>query len=152
MVAWAGVIPDLDALTALGGIELYGKWHHVLTHGLVAAVVFTVVWVSFARQRWAAASLALASFHLHLICDLLGSGRAWPIAYFYPFSSWEYFSPFGWSLASWQNVMITGLAFVAIGIIGVRRGRTFAEAFLPARAEAAIVQTLRRRFGPASKT
>ena len=38
LVTLAGVLPDLDGLTLLGGEELYGKWHHVLTHGALSAV------------------------------------------------------------------------------------------------------------------
>lgn len=71
LVAWAGVVADLDALSLLGGIGMYSQYHHVLTHGAVAAVAATV---------W----------------------------------------------------------------IGLKRGRTFGETFLPARADAAVVETLRK--------
>jgi hypothetical protein len=66
--------------------------------------------------------------------------------YFYPFSRHEYLTPYGWPLASPQNAMVW-LAAVAITVwIGVTRGRTFAEALLPARADAAIVKVLRNMF------
>jgi hypothetical protein len=109
LVAWAGVAPDLDALTVLGGLDFYGQWHHVLTHGLTAALVFA------------------ASF---------------------PFSRDETFTPYGWTLGSWQNIAITAAAFVLVGAIGVRRGWTAAECVLSAKADRAVVETLRRRFGP----
>jgi hypothetical protein len=39
LVTWAGVLPDLDALSLLGGAAAHSEYHHVVTHGLVAAVV-----------------------------------------------------------------------------------------------------------------
>jgi hypothetical protein len=137
------VVPDLDALSLLGGAAAYSEYHHVLTHGVVAAVAVTAVATAFARQRWKVLLLSLAAFHVHLLCDLLGSGRDWPIVYFYPFSRHEFYTPYGWPLASPQNAMVW-LAAVALTIwIGITRGRTFAEAFLPARADAAVVKALR---------
>ena len=105
LVTWSGVVPDLDALSLLGGAGAYSEYHHVLTHGVVAAVVVTALSTAFARQRGKVLLLSLLAFHVHLICDLLGSGRDWPIVYFYPFSRHEYFTPYGWPLASPQNAL-----------------------------------------------
>lgn len=151
LVAWAGVVPDLDAASALGGIELYGQWHHVLTHGIFAAlaVAVGVALLASPGARRSAGLLALVTFHLHLACDLLGSGREWSITYLYPLSTAELFTPYGWSLGSWQNIVITAAALFAVGVVGVVRGRTVAEAFLPARADRAVVEALRQRFGRA---
>jgi inner membrane protein len=58
------------------------------------------------------ALLAFVTFHLHVLCDLIGSrspdGYQWPIGYLQPFSSrtqliWQN----QWSLNSWQNISIT---------------------------------------------
>ncbi len=146
LVAWAGVAPDLDGLTILAGGEAFKHYHHILTHGIVAAVVVTVAFTALARDRLKVAVLALLAFHFHLLCDLLGAGRDWPIVYLLPFSHYEYFTPYGWPLASWQNATITVAALMAIGWIGVVRGRTIAETFLPAKADLAVVEVLRRRF------
>jgi hypothetical protein len=148
LVAWAGVAPDLDALALLWGPGAFSEYHHVLTHGLVAGIVLTLIWTSLARQRLRVALLSLLAFHVHLICDLLGSGIDWPIVYFYPFSRHEFITPYGWSLASPQNGIVWLLAMAMIIWIGVKRGRTFAETFLPARTDAAIVAVLRRRLTP----
>jgi hypothetical protein len=151
LVTWAGVVPDLDALSLLGGAAAYSEYHHVLTHGLVAAVAVTTISTAFARERRKVLLLSLLAFHVHVICDLLGSGRDWPIVYFYPFSRHEYLTPYGWPLASPQNAFVW-LAAVALTVwIGITRGRTFAEAFLPARADAAVAKALRDicgRFKP----
>jgi len=146
LVTWAGVAPDLDALSLLVGAGAYSEYHRVLTHGVAAAVVGTALWTSLGRQRWKVLAYSLATFHLHLLCDLLGSGRDWSIVYFFPFSRREFLSPYGWPLASPQNAAVW-LAAVAFTVwIGLARGRTFAESFLPAKADAAIVETLRKLF------
>jgi len=147
LVTWAGVLPDSDALSLLGGAGAYSEYHHVLTHGVVAAVAVTAISTAFARQRVKVLLLSFLAFHVHLICDLLGSGRDWPIVYFYPFSRHEFFTPYGWPLASPQNAFVW-LAAVALTVwVGITRGRTFAEAFLPARADAAVVKALRDIYG-----
>ncbi len=147
LVAWAGIMPDLDALTLLAGPEAFRRYHHILTHGIVTGVIVTVLFTVLARERWKVAGLAFLTFHFHLFCDLLGAGRDWPIVYLYPFSRFEYFTPYGWPLASWQNVTITLVALVAIAWIGIKRGYSFAETFLPASADRTVVEILRRRFG-----
>ena len=146
LVAWAGVVPDLDALSLLAGAGAFSRFHHTVTHGLVAAVILTAVCAAMARDRLRVAGLALLAFHVHLLCDLLGSGVDWSIAYRWPFSGMEWVTPYGWPLASWQNMLITVVALFCIGWIAVTRGRTFAETCLPARADRAIVEALRRRF------
>jgi inner membrane protein len=146
LVAWSGVAPDLDALTLLAGAGAYSGYHHVIAHGLVAAVVGTALWTALARQRLKVLLLSLVAFHVHLLCDLLGSGRDWSIVYFFPFSRHEYMSPYGWPLASPQNALVWLAAVAATVWIAIKRGRTFAEAFLPAKADAAVVRTLRKIF------
>ncbi len=147
LVAWSGVIPDLDSLSLLGGRLAYANWHHVVTHGLFAAVATAAVCSALARRRLATAAFALVTFHLHLLCDLVGSGYDWTIVYWFPLARTEYRSPITWNLESWPNVVITLTALLAIGLVGVRRGRTFVEVFAPLRFDHAIVAALRVRFG-----
>ena len=151
LVAWAGMAPDLDGLTLLASVDAYGRWHHVLGHGIVAAVLVTALMTAFARDRLKVAALAFTAFHVHLLCDLLGSGVQWGIHYFWPFSDHEFFSPYRWDLASWQNGTITALALLVCVRLALVHGRTFAETFLPAKADEAVVETLRRRFTPGRK-
>jgi hypothetical protein len=66
--------------------------------------------------------------------------------YFFPWSQSEFMSPSSWPLASPQNAVVWLLAVGATIWIGVVRGRTFGEIFLPARADAAVVETLRKIF------
>ena len=146
LVAWAGVALDLDALSLFAGTAAYSQYHHVLTHGVMAAIVGTAIWTALARRRFQVLIGSLVTFHLHLVCDLLGSGRDWPIVYWFPFSRSEFMTPYGWPLASPQNGLIWLGAVAATIWIALKRGRTFGETFLPARADAAVVSTLRKLF------
>jgi hypothetical protein len=151
LVTWAGVLPDLDALSLLGGAGAYSEYHHVVTHGLVAAVAVTALSTAFARERRKVLLLSFTAFHVHLLCDWLGSGRDWPIEYFYPFSRHEFYTPYGWPLASPQNAVVWLVAVALTIWVGITQGRTFGEAFMAARADAAVVTALRNlyaRFTP----
>jgi membrane-bound metal-dependent hydrolase YbcI (DUF457 family) len=152
LVAWAGMAPDLDGLALLAGADAYGRWHHVAMHGIVAAILVTALMTAFARDRLKVAALAFVSFHVHLLLDLLGSGVQWGIHYFWPFSDREFFSPYRWELASWQNWTITAVALLICVRLALVHGRTFAETVLPAKADEAVVETLRRRFWAGGKS
>ena len=95
LVAWASVAPDLDglglpvdwAIRATGGAsDFYETYHHVAAHGLPVAVVLTLVCLPFLRNKLLGAGMVFASFHLHLLFDLAGSGGGtpgdiWPVHY-----------------------------------------------------------------------
>ncbi len=147
LVVAAGVLPDLDALTLLGGADVYGTWHHVLTHNWLAALLTTALAAALAKQRLRAGLLALGAFHLHLLCDLAGSGPGWPLVYLWP-SRTEWFWQGQWDLASWQNSLIAVLASVACLSTAFPFRRTFVELF-SLRADAQVVRALWTRFRPA---
>lgn len=145
LVTLAGVLPDLDGLSLLGGEALYGRWHHVLTHGVFSAVVISGLLALFARQRWVVFGLGLVAFHLHLLCDLAGSGPGWPIEYLWPLDGREWSWRGQWDLASWQNSVIGLGATLAVLACALTVKRTMVELFSLS-ADAAVVTTLRRRF------
>lgn len=145
LVTAAGVLPDLDGLTLLGGEELYGKWHHVLTHGAVSAIAICTLLTVFAKERAKVFGLTLFAFHLHLLCDLAGSGPGWPISYLWPFSHAELFWSGQWDLASWQNSVIGLVATLLCLWCAMPLGRTVVEIF-SLKGDAAVVATLRKRF------
>ncbi len=145
LVTLAGVLPDLDGLTLLFGEESYGRWHHVVTHGVFAAVVVTAGLTAFAQQRARVAALAFAMFHLHLACDLAGSGPGWPITYLWPLSARELSWRGQWNLASWQNTLIGLVATLAVLGCAVPLGRTVVELFSPT-ADAKVVAAVRARL------
>lgn len=145
LVTLAGVIPDADGLTLLLGEEQYSRWHHVVTHGLVAAVAFAALFALLAERKAAVGALALVAFHLHLLCDLAGSGPGWPLTYLWPFTREELSWSGQWDLASWQNSVIGLGATLLVLACAVWFGRTAVELF-SLRADRAVVTALRRRF------
>ncbi len=145
LVSVAGVLPDLDGLTILGGLDAYGRWHHRLTHGYPAAIATGVLCAALSQDRVRTTLLGLFTFHLHLFCDLLGSGPGWPILYFWPTGHTEWYWAGQWDLGSWQNGLI-GMAATALCLAGALWwGRTVVEVF-SLRGDAAVVQALRARF------
>jgi|KBSMisStaDraftv2_1062788.scaffolds.fasta_scaffold252601_2 hypothetical protein len=148
LIAWAGVAPDLDGLSILAGADAYGRWHHVLTHGLFSGLLIATLISSWSKDRVKVWWLSLCAFHLHLLCDVLGSGVGWPMQYLWPLSETFYGTPYGWELDSWQNWAVAVMAIALCGHIAVNRGYSFAETFLPKAADYAIVAALRQRFGP----
>jgi hypothetical protein len=151
LVTVAGVAPDLDGLTILASQDAYARWHHLLTHGAIAAAVTAVLVGAAAKQRMLAALLALAAFHLHLICDLAGSGPGWPIYYLGPFVETGVSWSGSWELVSWQNTVIGLAATLACLACALPYGRTLVEVF-STRADQAVVKALRARFSPRRRT
>ena len=58
LVTLAGLAPDLDGLSLLGGEDLYGRYHHLLTHGWVASLAVAAGCMGFARRRGAVGLLS----------------------------------------------------------------------------------------------
>jgi inner membrane protein len=146
LVTAAGLAPDLDGLTILVSEDAYGRWHHLLTHGFISAGVICGLLAVAANERLRVLALALVAFHLHLVCDLAGSGLGWPIYYFVPFSEMPFEWSGGWELASWQNSTIGMAATLVCLACALPFGRTVVELF-SLKADAAVVKTIRARFG-----
>lgn len=144
--------PDLDGLSLLAGQEAYARWHHVISHGLPAALVLCGMLAWRADSRRGTFLLALAAFHLHLLCDLAGSGdfalggTGWPLLYLWPFTRAELSWSGQWDLVSWQNTLIGVSATAACLLAALRWSRTPVELFSQG-ADAAVVKAVQRRFG-----
>jgi hypothetical protein len=74
---------------ASGNLYYYPEYHHWLTHGLPGALGCSILLAVFARRRRRVFWLSFLTFHLHLLCDLVGSrgpdkNDLWPIFYFGP--------------------------------------------------------------------
>lgn len=158
LVTLAGVAPDVDGLGAIPELltrhsshplDWFTRYHHLLAHNLLFAIVIAIVVFTFSKRRWLTAMLALVAVHLHFLMDVLGSrgpdGYNWPIPYLAPFSSRvQIFWSGQWALNSWQNIAITCGLLTLIVVRALQTGRSPVEIFSPA-ADKQVVAALRRR-------
>jgi inner membrane protein len=81
-VTLAGVIPDADGLGIIAEVATrnsdhpltwWSDYHHVLCHNIGFCLLVTLACFTVAKKRWLTAALAFISFHLHLLCDLIGA-------------------------------------------------------------------------------
>jgi LexA-binding, inner membrane-associated putative hydrolase len=160
-----GIIPELLTRHSSHPLLWFSQYHHSL-HTLAFALVLSALafviagplagfaWGPAIRGRslpthpWLTAALVCVSFHLHLLCDLLGSrgpdGYQWPVPYLKPFSNampWTWHGQ--WALNGWQNFVITGVLLAATLWIAWRFETSPLELF-SAPANRALTRTLRR--------
>jgi inner membrane protein len=100
------------------------------------------------------ALLVFISFHLHLLCDLIGArgpdGDQWPIPYLKPFSNSVQLAWHGqWALNAWQNFAITA-TFLIVTFWLAWKYRSSPVELVSRSANRALTQTLRHRFPPTS--
>src|SRR6478735_1136485 len=130
-----GIVPELLTRNTSHPLLWFSEYHHSL-HTLVfalfcalAAHILAGPLANFtfgpsiqgrrlATHPWLTALLVFISFHLHLLCDLIGArgpdGDQWPIPYLKPFSNSIQLAWHGqWALNAWQNFLITGLLLLA---------------------------------------
>jgi hypothetical protein len=157
-IALAGAAPDIDGLGAIAEVltknstpplTWFSDYHHMLHNLLFALVVAGVALAVARRQRWLTAALALLSFHLHLLGDIVGArgpdGYGWPVLYLLPFSDWAWTWAGQWPLNGWQNFAITGVSILLTFYLAWRRGFSPLEMVSP-KADRAFVAALRARF------
>jgi inner membrane protein len=99
---------------------------------------------------WLTALLVFISFHLHLLCDLIGArgpdGDQWPIPYLKPFSNSIQLTWHGqWALNGWQNFLITGIFLLATLWLAWKYDSSPLE-LVSQPANRALTQALRQRF------
>ncbi len=159
LVALAGILPDADGLgviadgvTRLLGWKqtlFYPRYHHYLLHGALGGILITALLVLFARRKWRVALLCLAVFHLHLLCDFVGSRGPspedlWPIFYFGPFDKdpmWIWKGQL--RLDAWPNRVLSVALFGWALWLAVRLGYSFVGVF-SARLDRRFVEVLRK--------
>jgi len=165
----AGIVPELPTRNSSHPLLWFSEYHHML-HTLAfatacALIAFLVAGplAGFAfgpviqgrrspTHPWLTALLVFVSFHLHLLCDLVGArgpdGYQWPIPYLRPFSSALQLSWHGqWFLNGWQNFLITAILLATSLWIGWKYASSPLE-LVSVSANQAFVRTLRRRLSP----
>jgi len=164
LVTWAGVLPDADGLGAIP--DVFGSWcsgkectfyyyqtyHHLLLHGWLGAICVSILLVLLARQKGRVFLLCLFAFHLHLLCDLVGSrgptaGDLWPICYSEPlFRHPIWFWKHQWRLDGWQNQTIFIVLFLTSLWVATKKGLSFVE-LVSSRADKTFVGVLQKWRG-----
>jgi hypothetical protein len=160
-----GIVPELLTRNTSHPLLWFSQYHHSL-HTLAFALACTAVayiiagpMVGFTfgpviqgrrlpTHPWLTAFLVFVSFHLHLLCDLIGArgpdGDQWPIPYLNPFSNSIQLTWHGqWALNGWQNFAITGLLLVATLWIARKYGSSPVE-LVSEKANKRVVATLAR--------
>jgi inner membrane protein len=145
LVTLAGVLPDADGLGAIADVVgswisgkecsfyYYQTYHHLLLHGWPGAIGVSILLTLLARQKWRVLFLCLLTFHLHLLCDLVGSrgpsaGDLWPICYSEPlFRHPIWFWKLQWKLDGWQNQTIFFMLFLTSLGVATKKGFSFVE-------------------------
>ena len=95
------------------------------------------------------AVMCLVVFHLHLLCDLIGSrgpgpNDLWPICYSEPlFRHPIWFWKGQWKLDGWQNQTIFVVIFGASLLVAVKKGYSFVE-ILGSRLDSVFVKVLQQ--------
>lgn len=160
LVAWAGVMPDLDGLglpidwvcRALGyHTAFYEEFHRLALHGLPGAILCTVLLGFLAQDRSRAMPWVFVSYHLHLIGDVLGSrggnpNDIWPIHYLAPVSDAITIAWSGqWPLTGWQNTTLTVVLMTYAIVLAASRGYSPVGLF-STRADEKFVAALRARW------
>ena len=166
-----GIVPELLTRNTSHPLLWFSEYHHSLhTRAFallctLAAYIIAGPLVGFTfgpviqgrplpTHPWLTALLVLVSFHLHLLCDLIGArgpdGDQWPIPYLKPFSNTLQLTWHGqWTLNAWQNFAITGIFLLATFWIAYKFGSSPLE-LISKPANRAFVRTLRQRFSSAA--
>jgi hypothetical protein len=159
LVTLAGVAPDLDGLGiiwdmadgqyAKGNLFYYPEYHHWLMHGLPGALVCSALLAALAKNKARTFGLSFLVFHLHLLCDLVGSrgptpDDLWPIFYLGPLSRnpmiiWKH----QWALDAWPNRIFSAILFAWAIWLAPRLGDSVVGVF-NRRADKAVVEILRK--------
>lgn len=142
----AAVLADLDGLSHLYGEMAFAEYHHKLGHNVLFGAVLAGALTAFSNShRVKSFFVYLSLFHLHLVMDYFGSGRAWTIYYLWPFSNLELRFRYAWAFYSWQNITAAFTLYAWTIWIAVRCGRTPLEVLMP-RLDRQLVDWLRNHL------
>jgi membrane-bound metal-dependent hydrolase YbcI (DUF457 family) len=115
LVIVAGMLPDLDGVSILGGWRCHLKYHRKIGHGLAVALLgplLLALWRAPELAKWSWLGLwawLQVSLLLHLAVDVLF--YRWRVQLFWPVSNWGT----GVGLIGWNDLVPTLLLYTATG-------------------------------------
>ncbi len=108
----AAFAPDVDAISYLGGAEVYSGFHHAYTHTMLGVAVLAAglagierIWIGgmpFARVL----ALNLVGCSVHLLGDVIA---VWPVRLFWPWSDRDFALRWTGDF-DWAVLIVVGLA------------------------------------------
>lgn len=99
LVIIAGVALDIDGIFVLTGVGDFMKYHHTFGHSYIFGFPLAITAAILAKNKNLVFPVALGTFSLHLIADIIGTN--WAVYPLYPFSM------FGMSIEQYlSNFMI----------------------------------------------
>ena len=143
IVTLAAVLPDIDALSYVFGVEAYGHIHHALGHNVFFSLLVSVLsmWL-YPRARWKVFWFAQLAFYSHYFGDYFFT--KFPLVFFWPASDAEFVYSYKIGLDHWINDLFSYMSFVAFIATGAIYGRTPIEMLSP-ELDRRIVNLFRRR-------
>lgn len=116
LVVAAGLLPDLDGLTVLGGWDCYRRYHRILGHGLPVTVVGPAVLavggaalgIGPFLELWGWLHLSLTA---HLVLDVCF--YRWPVQLLWPVTA----RGWGLGLVAWNDLVPTLVLYAATATV-----------------------------------
>jgi len=123
VVFLSSVLPDLDGISILFGIEAYGNYHDRITHSVPLAIIVSLIGAVLCRNyRFRTVVLTQLGFISHILGDYYLSG--WPIVLWFPFSLEQIIFAHALWLGHPVNFLLSALAVACIVWMGWRYKRT----------------------------
>lgn len=133
-VTLAGLAPDIDSLAYVGAYFVFGfdlerahdqVWtaiHHRYTHGIGFSLVTGIVVYLWSRrspdgspkQALTVAGLALVASLVHVFCDVVGAGSAWPVYAWWPLGDVAWTVDWSWPVSDWRNTTFSLLCLAGL--------------------------------------
>jgi hypothetical protein len=84
LVVIAGVALDIDGALSLVSVQSFLDYHHTFGHSFVFGLPLALIAGSLAKDKLRVIPVALGTFSLHLVADIIGTN--WAVYPLYPFS------------------------------------------------------------------
>lgn len=135
------MLPDVDAVSYLFGIEAYARYHHTFGHTVWLGLAFVSL-ASWRLRSWRASVLTTICFATHLLSDAWTT--RWGLYLWWPLSWQDYSLPGGIDLVSPINTALVYVSFLLVVLMALIFRRTPLDIFSPA-LDAALMTTLQRK-------